>query len=78
VKYQHTVMEPEAAFVMVKDAEQAETELLERALKRNKHVSQWCLNDDVMTEDEAAVSRINSVIQTVFQTLFPAKGKWEI
>ncbi|KAK5942884.1 hypothetical protein PMZ80_005450 [Knufia obscura] len=77
VKYQHTVVEPEAMFVMVKDAEQAETELLERAIRRNKHVGQWCLNDDVMTDDEAAVSKVNSVIQTVFQTLFPAKGRWE-
>lgn len=77
LKYQHTVMEPEALFVMVKDAEQAETELLERTLKRDKHVGQWCLNDDVMTEDEAAISKVNDVIQTVFKTLFPAKGRWE-
>ena len=77
LKYQHTVMDPDAMFVMVKDAEQAETELLERALKRNKHVGQWCLNDDVMTEDEAAISKVNDVIQTVFRTLFPVKGRWE-
>jgi hypothetical protein len=77
VKYQHTVMEPEAMFVMVKDSEQAEAELLERTILRNKHVGQWCLNDDVMTEDPDAISEVNSVIQTVFQTLFPAKGKWE-
>lgn len=62
---------------MVKDAEQAETELLQRALRRNKQVGQWCLNDDVMTEDEAAISKVNDVIQTVFETLFPAKGRWE-
>lgn len=77
VKYQHTVVEPEAMFVMVKDAEQVETELLERALKQDKRVGQWCLNDDVMTEDEAAISQINGVIQTLFKTLFPNKGRWE-
>lgn len=77
IKYQHTVVDPEAMFVMVKDAEQAKVELLDRAIKRNKHVSQWCLNDDVMTEDNDAVAKINHVIQTVFTTLFPTRGRWE-
>jgi hypothetical protein len=77
LKYQHTVIEPDAMFVMVKDAEQAETELLERAIKRGKRVSQWCFNDDVMTEDGKAVSKVNQVIQTVFTTLFPVKSRWE-
>jgi hypothetical protein len=77
LKYQHTVIEPETLFVMVKDAEQAETELLDRTIKRKKQFSQWCLNDDVMTEDEKAVTKVNVVIQTVFNTLFPDKGRWE-
>lgn len=78
VKYQHTIVEPEAMFVMVKDAEQAENDIVERVIKQKKHVGQWCLNDDVMTEDPKAVSEVNDVIQTVFKTLFPAKGRWEI
>jgi hypothetical protein len=77
LKYQHTVVEPDALFVMVKDAEQAQTELLDRTLGRNKHFSQWCLNDDVMTEDSEAVAKVNSVIQTVFKRMFPNKGRWE-
>lgn len=76
-KYQHTVIEPDAMFVMVKDAEQAEVELLDRTIKRNKHVGQWCLNDDVMTDDSKVVAKVNRVIQTVFKTLFPTKGRWE-
>jgi hypothetical protein len=77
LKYQHTIVEPDALFVMVKDAEQAETELLDRTIKRKKEYSQWCLNDDVMTDDTRAVAKVNGVIQTVFQTLFPDRGKWE-
>lgn len=77
LKYQHTIVEPEALFVMVKDAEQAETELIERTIRQKKEFSQWCLNDDVMTEDSRAVAKVNNVIQTVFQTLFPNKGRWE-
>lgn len=77
LKYQHTVIEPDAMFVMVKDAEQAETELLERMISRQKYVGQWCLNDDVMTDDANAVAKINRVIQTMFKTLFPTKSGWE-
>lgn len=77
LKYQHTIIEPDAMFVMVKDAEQAETELLERTIKREKLVGQWCLNDDVMTDDAQAVAKVNRIVQTVFKTLFPTKSRWE-
>lgn len=76
-KYQHTIVEPDAKFVMVKDAEQAEQEIMERTIKRNQRVGQWCLNDDVMTDDAHAVSKVNDVIQNVFNTLFPNKGRYE-
>ncbi|KAI0017544.1 hypothetical protein F4780DRAFT_754921 [Xylariomycetidae sp. FL0641] len=50
-KYQHTVVDTDAMkFVMVKDAEQAREELLERTIHQGKVFGQWCLNDDVMTE----------------------------
>lgn len=78
VKYQHTVVEPDAKFVMVKDAEQAQQELIERTIKKNQYVSQWCFNDDVMTDDQHAVSLVNNVVQNVFNSLFPAKSRWEI
>jgi hypothetical protein len=78
LKYQHTIIDPDAMFVMVKDAEQAETEVVERAIKRDRHVSQWCFNDDVMTDDPRSVAKVNRVIQKVFRTLFPVKSRWEI
>ncbi|TID27880.1 putative udp-glucose 4-epimerase protein [Venturia nashicola] len=77
VKYQHTIIDPDAMFVMVKDAEQAETEVMDRAVNRNKYVTQYCFNDDVMTEDPKAVAKVNKVIQRVFKTLFPHKSRWE-
>ncbi|QDS72617.1 hypothetical protein FKW77_001770 [Venturia effusa] len=77
LKYQHTIIDPDAMFVMVKDAEQAETEVLDRTINRDKHVTQYCFNDDVMTEDPEAVAKVNRVIQKVFRTLFPWKSRWE-
>lgn len=77
LKYQHTIIDPDAIFVMVKDAEQAETEMIDRAISQNKHVTQYCFNDDVMTEDPKAVAKVNEVIQKVFRTLFPHKSRWE-
>lgn len=77
-KYQHTIVEPNAKFVMVRDAEQANQDLLERGIMAGKQVGQYCLNDDVMTEDPAEVDAVRRVMTTVFETLFPEKGAYEI
>ncbi|KAI5860616.1 hypothetical protein GGS23DRAFT_606865 [Durotheca rogersii] len=77
-KYQHTVVDTDAMkFVMVRDAEQAEAELLERAVRRGRVFGQWCLNDDVMTESAEQVGRVRDVMAQVFETLWPARGRWE-
>ncbi|ORY62577.1 uncharacterized protein BCR38DRAFT_439116 [Pseudomassariella vexata] len=77
-KYQHTVVDTDAMkFVMVKDAEQAEIELLERTIERGKVYGQWCLNDDVMTESEEQVSKVKEVMSRVFERLWPQRGRWE-
>ncbi|KAH9883548.1 hypothetical protein F4778DRAFT_775152 [Xylariomycetidae sp. FL2044] len=77
-KYQHTVTDTDAMkFVMVKDAEQAETELLERTIRKGKVYGQWCLNDDVMTENAAQVDKVRNIMSQVFEGLWPGKGKWE-
>ncbi|KAI1085358.1 hypothetical protein F5B20DRAFT_132 [Whalleya microplaca] len=77
-KYQHTIIDTDAMkFVMVKDAEQAETELLERTIQKGKSYGQWCLNDDVMTESEDEVGKVRDVISQVFESLWPDKGRWE-
>ncbi|KAL7625974.1 hypothetical protein AAE478_002743 [Parahypoxylon ruwenzoriense] len=77
-KYQHTVIDTDAMkFVMVKDAEQAETELLERTIRKGKVFGQWCLNDDVMTDSAAQVGRVREVMTQVFESLWPGRGRWE-
>ncbi|KAI0004852.1 hypothetical protein F4779DRAFT_630244 [Xylariaceae sp. FL0662B] len=77
-KYQHTIIDTDAMkFVMVKDAEQAETELLERTIRKGKSYGQWCLNDDVMTESEEEVGKIRDVMSQVFEGLWPDRGRWE-
>ncbi|KAI4594104.1 Xanthine phosphoribosyltransferase 1 [Pestalotiopsis sp. 9143b] len=77
-KYQHTVIDIDAMkFVMIKDAEQAQMELLERTIKQGEIFGQWCLNDDVMTESPEQVTRVKNVMKTIFETLWPKKGHWE-
>ncbi|KAK6080881.1 hypothetical protein SCUP234_04979 [Seiridium cupressi] len=77
-KYQHTVIDIDAMkFVMIKDAEQAQMELLERTIRQGEIFGQWCLNDDVMTESPEQVGRIRDVMKTIFETLWPKKGQWE-
>lgn len=77
-KYQHTIIDIDAMkFVMIKDAEQAQMELLERTIKQGEIFGQWCLNDDVMTESPEQVGRIQEVMKTIFETLWPKRGQWE-
>lgn len=77
-KYQHTVVDTDAMkFVMVKDAEQAERELLDRGVRMGKKYGQWCLNDDVMTTDEAEVGEVKDVMGRVFEELWPVPSRWE-
>ncbi|KAH8666537.1 hypothetical protein BX600DRAFT_497336 [Xylariales sp. PMI_506] len=77
-KYSHVIVSSEAnKFFMVTDAEQAEAELLDRTIEQNKSYAQWCLNDDVMTEDQEQVDKVQEIMKTVFETLWPKKARWE-
>ena len=77
-KYQHTVVDTDAMkFVMVKDAEQAQWELLDRTVKQGKAYGQYCLNDDVMTEDEEQVNKVQDTMEALFERLWPRRGRWE-
>ncbi|KAH8159724.1 hypothetical protein CIB48_g8515 [Xylaria polymorpha] len=64
-------------FFMVKDSEQAKTELLERTVERGSAFGQWCFNDDVMTESPEEVNRVRSIMRQVFETLWPEPTAWE-
>ncbi|RYP41351.1 hypothetical protein DL768_010514 [Monosporascus sp. mg162] len=49
-KYHRTIVGTDAMkFIMIKDADQARMELLDRTVKIGKKYGQYCLNDDVMT-----------------------------
>lgn len=76
-KYQYTVMEPDALFVMVTDAEQVENVLLKRLVEKQKDVGQLCLNDDVATEDPQAIEDVRKVINKLFNGLVPEPSSFE-
>lgn len=76
-KYQYTVVEPDAMFVMVTDAEQIEHKLRERLIKREETVGQLCLNDDVETDEDGPVADVRKVMQEVLQQMFPEPSIFE-
>ena len=78
MKYQYMVMQPDAAFHMVTDAQQAEHTLLRPYIKHNKKVGQMCLNDDVVTQDEGELEAVRMVMSQLFEGLFPNKSTFEV
>lgn len=77
-KYQHTIVDTDTMkFFMVKDAEQAKAELIERTIERGTAFGQWCFNDDVMTESPNEVDSVRGVMKQVFETLWPERTAWE-
>ena len=62
MRYQYSVVEPDALFVMVADAEQVEETLIPRFVKKKHQVGQLCLNDDVATEDDLELDDVKSAM----------------
>jgi hypothetical protein len=77
VKYQYTIVQPDAAFYMVTDAEQVEHVLLKPYIKHNKKVGQLCLNDDVVTQDERELEALRRSMSKLFEGLLPEKSSFE-
>lgn len=80
-KYQHVVVDgtEKYKFAKIRDGEQAEQELLKRTIKQGKTYAQWCVNDDVTaTDDEKEIERVWTALHTMFETLWPDKGRWEL
>ncbi|KAF2646170.1 hypothetical protein P280DRAFT_388134 [Massarina eburnea CBS 473.64] len=77
MKYQYTIVQPDAAFYMVTDAEQAEHTLVKPYLKHGKKVGQICLNDDVVTEDEGELQKLRNVMSKFFEGLLPEPSSFE-
>jgi hypothetical protein len=78
MKYQYTVVNPDAMFYMVTDAEQAEHVLLNPYIKHGKKAGQICLNDDVITSDEKELEQLRTVMSNLFQGLLPDPSSYEM
>ncbi|KAF2867465.1 hypothetical protein BDV95DRAFT_502751 [Massariosphaeria phaeospora] len=77
MKYQYTIVNPDAMFYMVTDAEQAEHALLKPYIKHNKKVGQMCLNDDVATADVEELEKLRKVMKALFEGLLPEPSSFE-
>jgi hypothetical protein len=77
MKYQYTIVSPDANFYMVTDAEQAEHALLKPYLKHGKKAGQLCLNDDVVTQDERELEQLRKVMSALFEGLLPQPSSFE-
>lgn len=77
-KYQYTIVEPDAYFVMITDAEQVENVLFKRLLKKRGKVGQLCLNDDVSSEESSAIEGVRTVMIKLLQTIVPEPSAFEV
>ncbi|KAL2061207.1 hypothetical protein VTL71DRAFT_7480 [Oculimacula yallundae] len=77
-KYQYVIVEPDAFFVMVTDAEQVDNVLFKRMLKKRGKVGQLCLNDDVSTDEEGAVADVRKVMMKLLEEMLPEPSRFEI
>lgn len=76
-KYQYTIVDPDAFFVMITDAEQVENVLFKRLIRRRGKVGQLCLNDDVSTEEETEVGNVRKVMLRLLEAMFPEPSTFE-
>lgn len=79
MRYRFTIINPDALFVMVTDAEQVDATLVNRFV-RHKHelAGQLCLNDDVATENEEELQDVMQAMTELYQGLFPEKSPFEV
>ncbi|KAH7374428.1 hypothetical protein B0T11DRAFT_217663 [Plectosphaerella cucumerina] len=81
-RYQYSIVEPDALFVMVTDSEQVEHTLFDRLSQRSSEgklqVGQLCLNDDVTTKDIVQLEELQNLMFKLFNELVPQPSKFEI
>lgn len=76
-KYQYVIMEPDAYFVMVTDAEQVENILYKRLIRKKGKVGQLCLNDDVTAKESSAILALQKVMTKLLGGLAPNPTAFE-
>lgn len=77
-RYQYTVVDHDALFYMITDAEQVESTLLKRFAKPERRVGQLCLNDDVASESADDLADVRRVIEKLYRLLLPEKSSYEL
>jgi hypothetical protein len=77
MKYQYSLVQPDAYFYMITAAEQVEHVLLKPYVKHNKKFGQLCLNDDVVSKDAGELEALRNAMSRLFEGLLPEKSSFE-
>lgn len=77
MRYQYTIVQPDASFYMITDAEQVEHVLIRLFIKHKKKVGQLCLNDDVVSQDVKELEALREVMSRLLEGLLPEKSSFE-
>lgn len=80
-RYQYTIVEPDALFIMVTDSEQVENMLVNPFVKGTeggkRNVGQLCLNDDVVTKDMTELTVLQNSMMALFKGLLPEPSRFK-
>lgn len=78
MRYRYTISNPDALFVMVTDAEQVDSTLVNRFVRSKKELAgQLCLNDDVSTSDPLELADVKQAMTELYEGLFPESSPFE-
>jgi hypothetical protein len=80
LKYQYSIVEPDALFTMVTSAEQVKHVLLKRLVNGSgkKEVGQICLNDDFASEDADEIEDLRKTLKKFFKAFAPGRSPYEL
>jgi hypothetical protein len=76
-RYSYVVVEPDALFTMVTDAEQVKVRLIDRLADPEKQAGQLCLNDDVTTDNESELLALRKTISRLFNEHWGTPSQFE-
>lgn len=76
-KYQYSIVDPDALFLMVTDAEQVEVKLYNHFIKKGAQVGQLCLNDDLASDGVEDLEDMKRVMTMLYEGMFPERSPYE-
>lgn len=77
-RYSYVVVEPDALFTMVTDAEQVQARLIDRLGDPKKQVGQLCLNDDVVSQDKGELLALREKMKQFFGSHWGTPSRFEL